>query len=490
MSDKKPEPTVLQRVLDARAQNADANRADSLQRLRARGAMTARERVDALVDADSFVEYGCLAGSADPALDAPADGVVTGIGAVDGLTVAVVSYDYSVYAGSQGDVGHHKLARLYEAVAQLRCPLVMLLEGGGARAQEVSMMRAGASSDFVLMPRLVGKVPIISAVLGRAFAGHAIMAGVSDVVIAHESACMGVAGPPLVEAAFGQKLKPEEIGPASLHYRVGAIDRIVQSDAEAIAEIRRCLSLLAQPQAQTCTADAASRPIEKLRSLVPDNPRMAYDVRRIIALLVDADSAWETRQGWAENLVTSLGRIGGRAVGIIANQPRMHAGTIDAPAAMKMARFIRLCDRHRLPLLFLVDSPGFLIGPSAEEQGVVVHGSDSVIALAQATVPILQVVLRKSYGMSSLVMGHRLFGGVLSVAWPTAEFGVMGLKGAARIVGRGDSEAENAAVARLLERGSALGMARLFQFDDVIDPADTRALLVRTLNRLPVANEK
>lgn len=469
---------ALSLLMAARAAPQDEAREPALAKLRARGALTARERIAALVDADSFVEYGLLAGSLSPDLTAPADGVVTGIGSLDGAAVGIVAYDYSVFAGSQGAIGHHKLQRLFEAVAELRCPLVMLLEGGGARAQEVGLMRAGAATDFVLMPRLAGRVPIVSAVFGRAFAGHAIMAGVSDVVIALKSACLGVAGPPLVEAALGQKLTPEQIGAAGVHLATGAVDLLVDDDPAALAQVKRYLRLVVHQRGEGPFDEA---PVAELRGLVPANPRLAYDVRKVIDLLVDEGDFFELKQGFAANLVVGLGRLGGRVTGVIANQPRVFAGTIDAPAAQKMARFIRLCDRNDLPLLFLVDSPGFLIGPEAEQQGVVVHGSDSVIALAQARVPILQVVLRKSYGMSSLVMGHRTWGALLSLAWPTAEFGVMGLKGAARIVGRGDAGTEAEEMARLTEKGSALGMGRMFQFDDVIDPADTRAVLIRTL---------
>jgi acetyl-CoA carboxylase carboxyltransferase component len=474
---------TLQRVIDARIAVSDEARVEELKKIRARGALTARERIDALIDKNSFVEYGLLASSINPDVTAPADGIVTGLGAINGITVAILAYDYSVFAGSQGDIGHHKQARLLDTVAQLRCPLIQLLEGGGARAQEVAAMRSGNSSDFVLFPRLVGHVPIISVVFGRAFAGHAIQAGISDVVIATQAACIGVAGPPLVEAALGQKLTPEEIGPAKLHYAVGAVDCLVDDDLQAIAAARRYFELVTTDSTRSSKI-FAEVPIPQLRSIVPENPRMAYDVRKVINLLVDTDTLFELRQGNATNLVTGLARVGGHLTGIIANQPRMHAGTIDSPAAMKMARFIRQCDRRNIPLLFLVDSPGFLIGPAAEEQGVVIHGSDAVIALAQASVPIMQIVLRKSYGMSSLVMGHRLFGGVLSLAWPTAEFGVMGLKGAAKIVSGGSAEAEDAQVAKLMERGSALGMARMFQFDDVIDPADTRTIIMRTLRHV------
>jgi len=472
-------PPAVQALLAARDANGDAARSTALAKIHARGALTARERIAALVDADSFVEYGLLANSVNPEVDAPADGIVTGLGAVDGHPVAVLSYDYSVYAGSQGDIGHGKQARLFELVEKLRCPLVMFLEGGGARAQDILHMRSGNNDDFVRLPRLVGRVPIVSLVLGRAFAGHGIQAGMSDLVIATHSACLGVAGPPLVESAFGTRLTPEELGPAGLHYGLGVIDVLVERDAEAIASARQYLELMLARRIAHRGEVAA---VPALREVIPDNPRMAYDVRKIIALVADPDSVYEVKRGFAGNLVACLCRIGGHVTGIIANQPGVYAGTIDAPAANKMEDFIRLCDDKGIPLLFLVDSPGFLIGPDAEKQAVVKHGSRCVVALARARVPILQVVLRKSYGMSSLVMGNRMWGGVLSVAWPGAEFGVMGLEGAGKLSGGGDSIKAKEAVARLTARGTALGMARSFEFDDVIDPAETRRLLFLTLN--------
>ena len=459
---------------------SDEGRPAAIAKQHGRGSISARERIARFVDPGSFVEYGMLAGPLDPAVSAPADGVVTGVGTLEGRAAAILSYDYTVLGGSQGAHGHAKLERLFRTVEQLGCPLIAMIEGGGGRANESSEGRGNGMVDYILMARLSGRVPLIGVVFGRAFAGHAALAGLCDVVIARRSATMGIAGPPLVSAAIGQTLSPEEIGSAELHARVGTVDILVDDDEAALAAAATYLGLLSEKQR------AFGKPIgcdEPLRALVPANLRRAYDIRKVVERLADPGTMLELRSGWARNIVTVLARIAGISVGIVANQPMHLGGAIDSPASDKAARFINLCDRFGLPLLMLVDTPGFLVGPGAEEQALIRHSSRLVLAMARFSGVAMSVLIRKAYGLAFWAMASRAFDPLLHIAWPTAEFGAMGLEGAAKLIAGPDAPPERIAqiVDDLREQGSPLTLAGRVMIDDVIDPAETRMLLARAL---------
>ncbi|MBI3825904.1 MAG: biotin carboxylase [Candidatus Rokubacteria bacterium] len=483
-------PPSPQAFGDERARLLDAGRPDAVERQHRRGALTARERIARLLDATSFVEYGLLARPAHPDLDGPADGIVTGVGTLRGRPLAVVSYDYTVLGASQGHVSHLKIDRILALAASRAWPVAIFSEGGGARAQELGIGFGTSARTFVSLARLSGQVPVVCAVVGPAFAGHANLAGLCDLVVATRRATMGMAGPPLVESATGERLSPEQIGPVEVHARAGAVDLLVEDDARAVDALRTYLAFF---EGRGHPVDPPV-PRDALRTLVPGAARQAYDVRKVITALADADSAMELRAEFARNVVTALARIDGRPVGLVASQPMVMAGAIDANASDKIARFVQLCDAFGLPLVFLVDTPGFMVGPQVETTALVRHSARVIHALARASAPILTVVLRKAYGLGYYAMGSPPFDPVLAVAWPGAEFGGMGLEGAVNILHRDEIEATGAPrdvrrahTERLRQDHTARALAGRFRLDDVIDPADTRDILARALAVAPAA---
>lgn len=488
--DARPEPGKLDAVRAARAAQLDEARAEAIARHKARGRLTARENIADFLDADSFVEYGILARPAREGMEGAADGLVMGTGTADGLPVAVVAYDYTVHAGTQSAVNHMKIDHMFDVAIRNRLPTVCWLEGGGARPHDINVGLRGATQTFVAFARLSGLAPTVGIVAGRAFAGNANLSGLCDVLIATPQAVLGMAGPPLVEAALGKKFSPEEIGPADVHLASGVIDVLVDDEPAANALARRYLGYFRGRRESGAAPDVA-----RLRELVPENPRRAYDVRRVIEHIVDQDTMLELKAQYGRAMVTALGRIEGFPVGFIADQPMVLGGVIDTPAAEKAARFIDLCDAYDVPMIFLCDTPGLMVGPEIERTGLVRRSARLLTKLTHATTPFMTVVLRKAYGLGYYVMGSRPLEPVLLLAWPTAEFGGMGLEGAVNIIHRKELEAiedpeRRAAFHRertdaLKRANTALAAAARFDVDDVIDPADTRRLLARTLARLP-----
>jgi acetyl-CoA carboxylase carboxyltransferase component len=466
----------------------DAARPEAVLRQRKRGALTARERIALLLDEGSeFLEYGSLARPMLPGLEAPAEGVVVGTGPVHGCTVAVISYDYTALAGSQGPRGHQKLDRLLGVATARRCPVVVISEGAGARTQEMAVERPHPD-DFRKLARLSGRVPLVGVAPGRAFAGHANLLGMTDVIIARRDAAMGIAGPPLVKAAMGVDVSAEEIGATEIHERAGTVDIAVDDDEAALDAARHYLWLLLEPTLPGFEPDDPSVG-EALRTIVPANPRQAFDARRLVELMADPQTSIELRPLFGSAGITALGRIGGRSVGIVANNPMWQAGAIDRDAADKMTRFIKLCDTFGLPLVFLCDSPGFLVGVQAEQQALIRHSSRMLLALAAIRVPVVSVVVRRAYGLAYLAMGALSWDPLLHVVWPTAEFGAMGLRGASSITASASSAraglTEGEVLAELEEFGGAFRLAERLQTDDVIDPGDTRRVLINALADAP-----
>ena len=337
--------------------------------------------------------------------------------------------------------------------------------------------------------RLSGLVPTVGILPGRAFAGHANLAGMCDVLIATKDSTLGMAGPPLVEAALGVKLTPEEIGPASVHVASGVIDVLVEDEAEAIAVARKYLGYFGGATAPGAAPDGAA-----LRDVVPDNPRRAYNVRKVIDGIADIGSVLELKAGFGRAVVTSLVRIAGRPVGVVANQPMFLAGAIDSPASDKAAHFIQICDAFDIPILSLCDTPGLMVGPDVERTGLVRKSARVLTAFANATVPVMTVVLRKAYGLGYYVMGSQPLNPAILLAWPTAEYGGMGLEGAVNIIYKAELDAvadaeERAALHKRLtdalkRSNTAIEVAARYHYDDVIDPADTRDILIKTLATL------
>ncbi len=480
----------LQAVIDAQSAKLDAARKVAVDKQHARGRCTAREGVAQLLDEGSFVEYGGLAKPATKGMQGAADGLVMGTGKVDGRPVVIVAYDYTVYAGTQSAVNHGKISRMFQYAERQKLPVLCWLDGGGARPHDMFVQSMGTSTTFVTFSRISGLAPTVGIVPGRAFAGHANLAGLSDCAIATKNASMGMAGPPLVEAALGMKLTPEEIGPAEVHMKAGSIDLVAEDDADACRLARKYLSYFSGPVEPKPAPDP-----EKLRDLVPESPRRAYDVRKVIEGIADADSMLELKPAWGRAMVTALARIEGRTVGVVANQPMFLGGAMDSPACAKSARFVELCDAYDIPLLLLCDTPGLMVGPEIEKTALVRHSARLLSVLANATVPMMTVVLRKAYGLGYYIMGSRPLHPAILLAWPTAEFGGMGLEGAASIIYKPEldaiadtaerAEAHKAYTAELKAFNTSLRVGERFGFDDVIDPADTRQILASTMDTFP-----
>ena len=495
----------LQRVIDRHVLTLDAARAEAVARRRARGQRTARENVADLCDEHSFVEYGALAVAAqrsrrdidDLRANTPADGMVTGIGSVNAALFGaersrcvVMAYDATVLAGTQGMRNHAKTDRMLGIALKQRLPVVLFAEGGGGRPGDVDVpVVAGLDlGTFAAFARLSGQVPVLGIVSGRCFAGNAALLGCCDAIVATRDANIGMGGPAMIEGGGLGVFRPEEIGPSDVQHRNGVIDILVENEAQAVAAAKRYLSIFQGRVEHWQAPDALA-----LREVVPENRLRVYDTRAAIAGLVDVDSLVELRSGFGVGVHVALARIEGRPVGLIANNPLHLSGAIDADAADKAARFMQLCDAHGLPIVSLVDTPGFMVGPATEERAQVRHASRMFVVGAALRVPVFAIVLRKGYGLGAMAMAAGGFHSPnFTVSWPTGEFGGMGLEGAVRLGFRKELEAvpegeERDAlyrrlVARQYEKGEAMNMAETLEIDAVIDPAQTRQWLVAGLD--------
>ncbi len=485
---------AIDELHEARRRAYDEARPEAVAKVHERGRLTARERIAAVIDEGSFVETGVLAGPDDEA----AGGLVAGLATLDGTPIAISSYDYTVWGGTQTPINHAKFDRIVDLAYRHRYPFVCFAAGGGARAQGLhgkGWGTAGMPLDFGTfdgMAMLSGWVPTVAVVSGRSFAGNASIAGFSDVVFATRGSAIGMGGPPLVEAALGMSLTPEELAPSEMHETAGGIDLLIDTDAEGAALARRYLSYFLVSE----TEGRVSPAHDTIRSIVPDNRRGVYDMRKVIRALADDESVLELRPRFATSLITALARLGGRAVAVIANQPLSNiAGALDADACDKLARFIRLADAFDLPIVSLMDNPGYMLGPKAEQQGIARHHVRPLLAQVHRTVPLLLVHIRKAYGLGPMAMGGLSGPTDLRLAWPTVEAGGMSLEGAAALIQRKQAPADDedtsarerrdAMAAEMRERSLALNAARSYTFDEVIDPAETRDRLIAMLRLLP-----
>ena len=494
----------LQEVITRHAFTLDAARPEAVAKRHALGLRTARENVADLCDAGSFTEYGALAIAAqrsrrsldDLVRNTPADGMVTGIGSINGAVFGaeksrcvVLAYDATVLAGTQGMRNHAKTDRMLAIALQQKLPVVLFAEGGGGRPGDVDMpIVAGLHvASFASYARLSGQVPVVGIAAGRCFAGNAALLGCSDVIIATRRSNIGLGGPAMVEGGGLGLFTPEQIGPSDVQSANGVIDLRVEDEAAAVAAARQYLAFFQGTTAPWAEADPAL-----LRSALPENRQRAYDMREVMKLVADTASLLELRAGFGAGIFTALARIEGRPVGLIASNPAHLGGAIDADAADKAARFMQLCNAHGLPLVSLVDTPGFMVGPDAEATAQVRHVSRMFVAAAHLRVPFFAVVLRKGYGLGAMAMtGGSFHAPVFTVAWPSGEFGAMGLEGAVRLGYRKELEAaaegrERDAVFRQhvdeqYAKGKAINMAATLEIDAVIDPADTRRWLARGL---------
>ena len=483
-------------LMRRRALTTDAARPDAVERRHANGGRTARENVADLVDTRSFVEYGRFAIAAqrfrrdvdDLIANTPADGLVAGTARVNGHPCAVLAYDYTVLAGTQGTLGHRKKDRLFDVIERMRLPTVFFAEGGGGRPGDTDFPTVSSldTPAFKLWAALSGLVPRIAVVKGRCFAGNAVIAGCADLIVATEDASIGMGGPAMIAGGGLGDVAPDDVGPISVQAPNGVVDVVVADEAQAVAVTRQLLGYF-----QGSTQAGAAADQTALRTAIPEQARRAYPVAPIIETIADEGSVTFLRPKFAPELVTALARIEGRAVGVIANNTMVSAGALTAAASDKAARFLQLCNAFELPVVSLIDCPGYMVGPSAEAEALVRRGSRMLVAGAALRVPLVAVILRRGYGLGAQAMcGGGLHEPLLTVAWPGAHLGPMGLEGAVRLGMRKELEAiadddereerVRQATAAAQQNAKALNAAALFEIDDVIDPAATRSLIAAT----------
>ncbi len=504
MSDaaQNPDIAALASDLAERRQRALAmGGEDRIAQQHAKQKLTARERLDLLYDSGSFVEFGLLAhqhsmtGGVTEPERTPADGVVTGEGLVDGRRVYCAAYDFTVMAGSMGMVGEQKVARLRKRALLNRLPLVWLLDSAGARIQEATGSTfAGSGALFYEQVQMSGVVPQVAAMLGPCAAGTAYIPGLADFVpMVKDTSSMALGGARLVKAATGEETTDHAMGGSQIHcYISGVGDLEVADDRTCIEAVRRFLSYLPSNNREApphvASDDPPGRRIDDIASLVPTNPRAAYDMRLLLRRIADAGSVFEIKPTYARNIVTAFARFAGQSTGVVASQPMFKGGALDIDAADKAARFITLCDAFNVPLLFLQDVPGFIVGTEVEKQGIIRHGAKMLYAVSEATVPKVTVILRKAYGAGYYVMCGRGYEPDTLVAWPSAEISVMGPEGAVDIIfSKQIAAADDPAAARAQYAATVRKTidpyvaASWAMVDDIIDPADTRRVIVDAL---------
>ena len=488
-------PPLLADLRERHGRTWDEARPEAVAKVHARGRRTARENLADLLDEGSFREYGPLLLAAQERRrpreelerEVPADGLVGGLGTVDGTRVVVASYDASVLAGTQGLRGHDKLDRLLTLAFERRLPVVLFCEGGGGRPGDVDVPVVSALDTlaFGLLGRLSGRVPLVAVASGRCFAGNAALLGCCDVVVATEDATIGLGGPAMIAGGGLGDVTPEEVGPVDVQHANGVVDLRVADDAAAVAAVREHLALVAGPY-DARHRDGWEAPDPRvLRHLVPERRTVAVDVRAVVAGICDTGSVVELRSGFGRGVVTALGRVEGRPLALLATDSRVLGGALDADGSDKAARFLQLCDARDLPVLSLLDTPGFLVGPQAEATGTVRHCARLFVVGAALRVPLGAVVLRKAYGLGAqAMMGGSTRAPRFTLGWPTAELGPMGLEGAVRLGMRrelaeiADDDAREQRVteltAALQEHARGVNAAAYGEVDDVVDPAETR----------------
>jgi acetyl/propionyl-CoA carboxylase alpha subunit/acetyl-CoA carboxylase carboxyltransferase component len=498
----------LEEVLARHEIGLDAARPDAVARRRKTGQRTARENIEDLCDAGTFMEYGPLVIAPQrrrrPLQEliekTPADGMVAGIGSVNGdvfdeehARCILMSYDYTVLAGTQGGMNHKKKDRMFELAEEMRIPVVFFTEGGGGRPGDTDGTGVAGLDclAFNYYAKLSGLVPLVGITSGRCFAGNAALLGCCDVVIATKGSNIGMGGPAMIEGGGLGIFRPEEVGPMDVQVPNGVVDIAVEDEAEAVAVTRKYLSYFQGPVAEWECADQ-----RELRHIIPENRLRIYDVRKVIETLADTGSVLELRRHFGLGMVTAFIRVEGRPLGVVANNPTHLAGAIDSDGADKAARFIQLCDAFDIPILFLCDTPGIMVGPEVEKTALVRHASRLFVTAANITVPFFTIVLRKGYGLGAQAMAGGSFKApIFTISWPTGEFGGMGLEGAVKLGYRNelaaieDPEERRTTfqemVDRMYQHGKAVNMASHFEIDDVIDPSESRRYITRALKSSP-----
>jgi acetyl-CoA carboxylase carboxyltransferase component len=504
----------LAEVVERRGTTLDQQRPQAVARRRKTNQRTARENVEDLCDSGTFVEYGQMVlaaqrrrRSVEELIEkSPADGMITGVGAVNGSLFdapdnrcVIMSYDYTVLAGTQGTQNHRKTDRMIRVSEDGRMPMVLFAEGGGGRPGDTDGLGGEGTTTFARFAQLSGLVPMIGITSGRCFAGNASLLGCCDVIIATENSNIGMGGPAMIEGGGLGIYAPEEIGPMSVQVANGVVDVLAADETEAVRVAQQYLSYFQGPTENWTTPDQRT-----MRHIIPENRLRVYDVTEVINTLADEGSVLYLREGFGHGAVTALIRVEGQPVGVIANNPKHLGGAIDSDAADKSARFMQLCDAFDIPLLYLCDTPGIMVGPEIEKTALVRHSSRMFLTGANLSVPFFTIILRKAYGLGAIAMaGGSYKTPFFTVSWPTGEFGGMGLEGSVKLGYRNelaaieDPEARRQKyeemVARAYQNGKALNYASLFSVDDTIDPADSRfwvANLLKSVRREPRSGKK
>ena len=498
------------------ARTEDANRQEKIAKRHNQGYRTARENIADICDAGSFIEYGRMTVAAqrqrrelDDLIDnTPADGLVAGFGVINGdkfdddaARAAVLAYDYTVLAGTQGLFNHKKTDRVLEIAAEWQVPMVFYTEGGGGRPGDTDASKiSGGGLDvmtFATWAKASGTAPRIAINNGYCFAGNAVLFGCADVTIATKTSHIGMGGPAMIEGGGLGAVAPTDIGPMDIQAENGVVDYLAENEVEATAVAKQLLSYFQGDISEFSCADQRG-----LRHIIPEDRKRAYDMRAAIEGVADTGSFLELRRAYGKGMITGFMRIEGRPFGLIANNPAHLGGAIDAEAAEKAGRFVQLCDAFDLPIVSFCDTPGFMVGPEHEKFATVRRASNMLVAGASISVPVFMVVLRKGYGLGAQAMGMgSLHVPQMTMAWPTGEFGPMGLEGAVRLgyskeiaaAGGEGTQAGDALFNKLLnamiENGKALNAAMFHEIDAVIDPMDTRATLLRALKSMPVGKK-
>ena len=497
-------PTAaLEELIQRKNLTLDESRPDAIARIHGTGHRTVRENLADLSDPDSFTEYGALAIAAqrrrrsidDLQTRTPADGLITGTASIHGRRCAVIGYDLSVLAGTQGVTNHKKLDRMLELARRDALPTVIFVHGGGGRPGDTDGRLGFDGQMLQLLARLSGRVPVIGVVQGFCFAGNAALAACCDVLIATADSTIGMGGPEMVAAAGLGAVEAGDIGPTAVQRRNGVIDLVVDDDQSAVDLARRYLAYAVGNRTPWEAPDQAS-----LRQAIPGHRQRIYQVRPILHTIADVGSVIELRQDFGPGIITALGRVEGHAVGIVANDCTYLGGALDSPSMDKAARFMQLCDSYGIAVLTLCDTPGIMVGPQAEETALVRHAGRLLLAGANLRVPLMTVVLRRAYGVAAMAMtGGSFRTPRFVVAWPSAEFGGMSIEGGVRLAYRKELAAltdptERQAyfekkVLRMYEDSKALNIASHFEIDDVIDPATTRHWIAQVLDAHGSARE-
>ncbi len=487
----------LKKLREAAANPASEN---AVARQKEKGKLTARERIELLLDEGTFVELDRyrVHRSYNFGLEKNrplGDGVVTGYGEINGRKVCVFSQDFTVFGGSLGEVYAQKICKVMDLALSTGCPIIGLNDSGGARIQEGVVSLAGYADIFHRNVRASGLVPQISVIMGPCAGGAVYSPAITDFIfMVEETSHMFITGPDVIKSVTGEEVSFEDLGGAGTHSTKSGVAHFSAPDEETCLEdVRYLLSFLPENNLETPPyykpTDSPERMEEALASLVPDSPRQPYDIREAVGMVVDDGEFYEVQEGWAQNLVVGFARLDGHAIGVVGNQPMVLAGTLDINASIKGARFVRFCDAFNIPLLTFVDVPGFMPGTDQEWGGIIRHGAKLLYAFSEATVPKMTVITRKAYGGAYDVMCSKHIGADVNVSWPTGEIAVMGAPAAVGIIFRRQiSEAENPEAEReaLIENyeeqfNNPMVAAEMGYLDDVIDPRETRPYLIKAL---------